>query len=145
MARPSPMHRLLQGDVGSGKTAVALAALLAAAQDGRQGAFMVPTEVLAEQHFTLCTPCSATWRAPVGRPAARSRRAPRDRVEDKARAAALERLASGAEERDRHARLVVGGLGFESLGAVVIDEQHRFGVEQRAALRAKGRRAPTCW
>jgi ATP-dependent DNA helicase RecG len=131
LAGPFPMHRLLQGDVGSGKTVVALAALLGAVQSGHQGALMVPTEVLAEQH-------AAAVRAMVGDLPVRVELLT-SRVKGKARAAMLADLASGA------IGIVVGthallseGVDFGSLGVVVIDEQHRFGVEQRATLRAKG-------
>jgi len=133
LAGPFPMHRLLQGDVGSGKTVVALAALLGAVQSGRQGALMVPTEVLAEQHATAV-------RAMLG-PLVDEVRIEllTSRVKGKARTALLEGLANGDVDIvvGTHA-LLSEGVTFQSLGAVVIDEQHRFGVEQRATLRDKG-------
>ena len=143
MARPAPMHRLLQGDVGAGKTVVAVAMLLTAVQSGHQGALMAPTEVLAEQHaagvrtllegFGLDDPASLLGERPleVALLTGRTPAAERRRV--------LAGLADGSIP------LVVGthallseGVGFAALGAVVIDEQHRFGVEQRAALRTAG-------
>jgi ATP-dependent DNA helicase RecG len=137
------MHRLLQGEVGSGKTVVALTALLTAVQGGYQGAFMAPTEVLAEQHELtmrsmldgLTVPAHGTLLAerPV-RAALLTNRTP---------AAARRRIAEAlaAGEIDilvgTHA-LIYGGVEFARLGVAVIDEQHRFGVEQRDLLRAKG-------
>jgi ATP-dependent DNA helicase RecG len=131
LARPSPMNRLLQGDVGSGKTLVAVMALLTAVEAGYQGVVMAPTEILAEQHLTTVRALVA----PLGVPVAL--------------------LASGQKSRDREAALaavrageasvVVGthaliqeGVGFHRLGLAVVDEQHRFGVLQRASLRGKG-------
>jgi len=140
MAGPFPMHRLLQGDVGSGKTVVALAALLGAVQSGHQGALMVPTEVLAEQHFSAVRALLGDLEGPGGMAGGEVRvELLTSRVKGKARAALLTGLASG------DVGLVVGThallteeVEFASLGAVVIDEQHRFGVEQRATLRSKG-------
>ncbi len=131
LAGPFPMHRLLQGDVGSGKTVVALAALLGAVQSGHQGALMVPTEVLAEQH-------ASAVRAMVGHLEVRVELLT-SRVKGAARRTMLEGLASGevAIVVGTHA-LLTDEVEFGSLGVVVIDEQHRFGVEQRATLRAKG-------
>jgi ATP-dependent DNA helicase RecG len=133
LAGPFPMHRLLQGDVGSGKTVVALASLLGAVQSGHQGALMVPTEVLAEQH-------AAAVRAQLG-PLADEVRVEvlTSRIKGAARTRLLDALASGevAIVIGTHA-LLSEGVDFHSLGVVVIDEQHRFGVEQRATLRAKG-------
>jgi len=140
MAGPFPMHRLLQGDVGSGKTVVALAALLGAVQSGHQGALMVPTEVLAEQHFSAVRALLGDLEGPGGMAGGEVRvELLTSRVKGKARTAILSGLASG------EVGLVVGThallteeVEFASLGAVVIDEQHRFGVEQRATLRSKG-------
>jgi ATP-dependent DNA helicase RecG len=140
MAGPFPMHRLLQGDVGSGKTVVALAALLAAVQSGHQGALMVPTEVLAEQHFTAVRALLGDLEGPGGTAGGDVRvELLTSRVKGKARAALLEGLRTGAigVVVGTHA-LLTEEVSFHSLGCVVIDEQHRFGVEQRAALRAKG-------
>src|SRR3989441_7555675 len=131
MAAPFPMHRLLRGDVGSGKTVVAALAVLTAIEAGYQAAVMAPTEILAEQHFM-------TFRQllePLGVTVALLTSASRPR-ERKARRAAL---AAGeiACVVGTHA-LVQEGVEFRRLGLAVVDEQHRFGVEQRARLRAKG-------
>jgi ATP-dependent DNA helicase RecG len=131
LAGPFPMHRLLQGDVGSGKTVVALAAVLGAVQSGHQGALMVPTEVLAEQH-------AVALRQMLGGLDVRVELLT-SRVKGQARTQLLADLASGEVQIavGTHA-LLTEGVDFKSLGMVVIDEQHRFGVEQRATLRAKG-------
>ena len=144
MARPAPMHRLLQGDVGSGKTVVAVAVLLTAVQGGHQGAFMAPTEVLADQHhlgvaelldgMTVPDPSTLLGSRPllVALLTSRTTAGERRRIVDG--------LAEGTVDVSigTHA-LIQEGVEFASLGAVVIDEQHRFGVEQRAALREKNR------
>ncbi len=140
MAGPFPMHRLLQGDVGSGKTVVALAALLGAVQSAHQGALMVPTEVLAEQHFSAVRALLGDLEGPGGMVGGEVRvELLTSRVKGKARAAVLDGLASGGVGIvvGTHA-LLTEEVAFGSLGCVVIDEQHRFGVEQRATLRAKG-------
>ncbi len=144
MASALPMHRLLQGDVGSGKTVVALATLLMSIDGGRQGAFMAPTEVLAEQHAAALRADVSDLR--VADPAVLG--GERDvvvqlltgRVKGKERHAVLDALATGGVDIvvGTHA-LLTDDVRFASLGAVVIDEQHRFGVEQRAVLRDKGR------
>ena len=147
MARPVPMHRLLQGDVGSGKTVVAVAVLLTAVQGGHQGAFMAPTEVLADQHhlgvaellngMTVPDPSTLLGSRPllVALLTSRTTAGERRRIVDG--------LAEGTVDIliGTHA-LIQEGVEFASLGAVVIDEQHRFGVEQRAALREKNRDGP---
>ena len=131
MSRDIPMNRLLQGDVGSGKTLVAVAAVLLAARNGMQSALMAPTELLAWQHAgrlaPLLLPFGIALEAVFGSQSARSR------------SGALERLASGeaAVAVGTHA-LLTQGVEFDRLGLAIIDEQHRFGVEQRARLRAKG-------
>jgi ATP-dependent DNA helicase RecG len=144
LARPIPMHRLLQGDVGAGKTVVAMAALLSAVQGGHQGAFMAPTEVLAEQHFAGLRPLLAGLEVPDEgtslfgeRPVTMELLA--NRVTGKERQRVLGALAAGEVDLvvGTHA-LIQDAVAFRSLGVVVIDEQHRFGVEQRAALREKG-------
>jgi len=142
----APMHRLLQGDVGSGKTVVAVCALLAAVQGGHQGALMAPTEVLAEQHYLgirgllegLTVPDDRDQSSLLGdRPLGlalltnRSTKSERTRMADDLRAGTIDILIG------THA-LIQESVEFRSLGVVVIDEQHRFGVEQRAALRDKG-------
>ncbi len=140
MAGPFPMHRLLQGDVGSGKTVVAVAALLAAVQSGHQGALMVPTEVLAEQHFSAVRALLGDLEGPGGMAGGEVRvELLTSRVKGKARTAVFDGLAAGdvGIVVGTHA-LLTEEVRFRSLGCVVIDEQHRFGVEQRATLRAKG-------
>jgi ATP-dependent DNA helicase RecG len=140
MAGPFPMHRLLQGDVGSGKTVVAVAALLAAVQSGHQGALMAPTEVLAEQHFTAVRALLGDLEGPGGMAGGDVRvELLTSKVKGKARTAVLHGLASGDVGLvvGTHA-LLTDEVAFRSLGCVVIDEQHRFGVEQRATLRSKG-------
>jgi ATP-dependent DNA helicase RecG len=132
LQRPGPMNRLLQGDVGSGKTVVALLASIVAMENGLQVALMVPTEILAEQHF-----------ANISRllQASRFRVALLTGATGAARKSHLAEIESGAVQLviGTHA-LVQGDVRFKRLGLVVIDEQHRFGVLQRATLRAKGLR-----
>lgn len=131
LRRTSPMQRLVQGDVGSGKTIVAALAVLHAVEAGFQAAVMAPTELLAEQHLQNFT----RWLAPLDLDIAwLSGKQP-----GKARRTTLERLASGqaAVAVGTHA-LFQEGVEFASLGLIVVDEQHRFGVHQRLALREKG-------
>ena len=142
LAERYPMHRLLQGDVGAGKTVVAVSALLAAVDGGHQGALMVPTEVLAEQHcssigalldgLTVGTDATLFGERPLRLELLTNRVAGTDR------SAVLAGLASGDVDIviGTHA-LIQERVVFSSLGLAVVDEQHRFGVEQRAALRAK--------
>jgi len=134
LARPAPMHRLLQGDVGSGKTVVAALAAAVAIDAGWQCALMAPTEILAEQHFRKLV----GWLEPLGIGVAWLTGS----VKGKARAKMLERVASG------EAGLVVGthaviedAVQFKQLGLAIVDEQHRFGVQQRLELRRKLGRA----
>jgi ATP-dependent DNA helicase RecG len=131
MKRPQPMNRLLQGDVGSGKTIVALMAALVAMENGFQVAFMAPTEILAEQHFITIRRLLEASRFRLalltGATPAKKRRELQAEL-----AAGSIHLAVGT-----HA-LVQDPVGFRELGLVIIDEQHRFGVLQRATLRAKG-------
>jgi ATP-dependent DNA helicase RecG len=131
LQKEQPMNRLLQGDVGAGKTIVALLAALVAMENGLQVAFMAPTEILAEQHYTniarLLQPSRFRVALLTGSTATVSRREQLAQVE----AGAIQ-LVVGT-----HA-LVQGDVAFKQLGLVVIDEQHRFGVLQRAMLRAKG-------
>lgn len=139
LARPRPMHRLLQGDVGSGKTLVALEALLAAVQSGFQGAIMAPTEVLADQHFinlrALLGPLGEGGGL-FGGPRLAVLTAS---VTGAARERLLGEIAAGEVNIlvGTHA-LLSEGVNFQRLGAVVVDEQHRFGVHQRVRLREKG-------
>ncbi|HTT87440.1 MAG TPA: ATP-dependent DNA helicase RecG, partial [Acidimicrobiales bacterium] len=146
LARPTPMHRLLQGDVGSGKTVVAVVSLLVAVQGGRQGAFMAPTEVLAEQHALGVRELLAELTVPDPARLGGVRPVTVGLLTSRTPAAERARLHEGL--RDGTVDLVVGThalltdeVRFAHLGVVVIDEQHRFGVEQRAALREKGRAA----
>jgi ATP-dependent DNA helicase RecG len=132
LAREVPMTRLVQGDVGAGKTVVAVAALLAAVDSGAQGALMAPTELLAEQHARNLN----AWCEPLGVEVAFLS----GRLKGRQRSAQLARLASGdaALAVGTHA-LFQDDVSFRELGLVVVDEQHRFGVDQRLALLEKGR------
>ena len=131
MQRPHPMNRMLQGDVGAGKTIVALMAALVAMENGLQVAFMAPTEILAEQHFFNISRLlqNSRFRAALltGSTASAARKRQLADVE-----AGTIPLVVGT-----HA-LVQGDVRFKQLGLVIIDEQHRFGVVQRAQLRGKG-------
>ena len=131
LQRPQPMNRLLQGDVGAGKTIVALIAAVVAMENGLQAAFMAPTEILAEQHFVNISRLLQTSRFRVALLTGSTGSA--------ARREQLAQVESGAIQLvvGTHA-LVQGDVTFKQLGLVVIDEQHRFGVLQRATLRAKG-------
>ena len=143
LAGPHPMHRLLQGDVGSGKTVVAVAAMLTAVQGRHQGAIMAPTEVLAEQHFAGIQQLVKDLQVPDSQNLFGDRPLRVElltgRITGEKRKQVLSDLASGGVDIvvGTHA-LIQDGVVFNSLGVVVIDEQHRFGVEQRAALSQKG-------
>lgn len=134
LSRPHPMQRLLQGDVGSGKTIVAALAALQAIESGYQASVMAPTEILAEQHYRKF----AHWLEPLGIQVAWLAGS----LKKKEREAATARVESG------EAMLAVGThalfqdqVTFNKLGLAIIDEQHRFGVHQRLALRMKGSRS----
>ncbi|GAB4169086.1 MAG: ATP-dependent DNA helicase RecG [Rhodocyclaceae bacterium] len=131
LAAAHPMQRLLQGDVGSGKTVIAALAMLRAAENGWQAALMAPTEILAEQHHRGLT----AWLEPLGM---RIAWLPGGR-KGKERRALLEELASGRQllAVGTHA-LIEEAVAFARLGLAIVDEQHRFGVRQRIALREKG-------
>jgi ATP-dependent DNA helicase RecG len=138
LAEPVPMNRLVQGEVGSGKTLVALRAMLAVAQSGGQSALLAPTEVLAHQHLRSIVATLGPDLAATLRPTLLTGQLPTAE-----RKRALLAAVSGA------ASIVVGThallsdtVGFFDLGLVVVDEQHRFGVEQREALRLKGALPP---
>ena len=139
LASAAPMHRLLQGDVGSGKTVVALSALLVAVQGGYQGAFMAPTEVLAEQHHLSATAMLAGLAVPSEGGLFDERPVRVELLTNRTTAAERRRLVAGLGQGEvdilvgTHA-LLYGDAPFSRLGVVVIDEQHRFGVEQRALL-----------
>ena len=131
MKSPSPMNRLLQGDVGSGKTVVALITMLIAVENGYQAALMAPTEILAEQHFITIHTLLEKLGVEVVLLVGGQNRGERERL--------LERIIAG------EAKIIIGThaliqetVDFHQLGLVVIDEQHRFGVMQRATLREKG-------
>jgi ATP-dependent DNA helicase RecG len=133
MRAPSPMHRLLQGDVGAGKTIVALLAAIVAMENGLQVAFMAPTEILANQHYSNIARLLASSRFRV------------DLLTGSTPGLQKHTVTSHIERGSTH--LVVGthalvqeAVKFHKLGLVIIDEQHRFGVEQRATLREKGLR-----
>ncbi len=132
LARGHPMLRLVQGDVGSGKTVVAALAALQAVEAGAQVAVMAPTELLAEQHYQNFH----AWLAPLGVAVARLS----GKVKGRARDAALATLAAGTAPVaiGTHA-LFQDDVRFARLGLVIVDEQHRFGVHQRLALRDKGK------
>ena len=147
LERPVPMARLMEGDVGSGKTVVALAAMLAAVEAGYQAVLMAPTEVLAEQHYrTICTLLSGDPEPPLNGlvslpylPLPLRTVLLTGSTRTKERRDALEAIRHGG------AQIVVGthaliekGVQFHRLGLAVVDEQHRFGVMQRAELREKG-------
>ena len=133
MRRPFPMNRLIQGDVGSGKTIVALLAMLLAVSNGQQAALMAPTEILAEQHLatlrTLLQPLGLEVALLTGT------------VKGRSRQQLLQRISEGevAVLVGTHA-LLYENVQFHGLGMIVVDEQHRFGVMQRAGLRQKGLR-----
>jgi ATP-dependent DNA helicase RecG len=134
LAKPTRMSRLLQGDVGAGKTVVALMAMAAVAEGGAQSALMAPTELLAAQHFRTIQPLAEKAGLSValltGKQPAAERRA------------ILEAIANGSVNiiMGTHA-LFQGAVEFANLGLVVVDEQHRFGVSQRLALTDKGKHA----
>ncbi|MEW5308228.1 MAG: hypothetical protein WDW38_000203 [Sanguina aurantia] len=124
------MLRLVQGDVGSGKTVVAALAALAAIQAGQQVALMAPTELLAEQHLRSFR----HWLQPLGIEVEWIA----GKQQGKARALAMQRIADGAPMAIGTHALMQEGVAFARLGLVIVDEQHRFGVQQRLALRDKG-------
>lgn len=130
LASSKPMHRLVQGDVGSGKTVVALLALLVAIENGFQGAMMAPTEILAEQHYRqfqrLLTPLGLKCAIVLGKHGVKERRAVRQEI-----------LSGQAHVAVGTHALLEDDVEFKNLGMIVIDEQHRFGVKQRARLKAK--------
>jgi ATP-dependent DNA helicase RecG len=130
IGEPRPMLRLVQGDVGSGKTIVAALAALAAVESGQQVALMAPTELLAEQHLHHFR----HWLTPLGIEVAWLA----GKVAGKARQQALQRVASGAPVVIGTHALMQEGVAFAQLGLVIVDEQHRFGVQQRLSLRDKG-------
>ncbi len=134
LGQPHPMQRLLQGDVGSGKTVVAALAMLQAAESGYQAALMAPTEILAEQHYRKL----AGWLQPLGLELAWLSGS----LKKSQKKAMAEKLAAGEIllAVGTHA-LIEEGVDFANLGLAIVDEQHRFGVQQRLALKKKGQSA----
>lgn len=130
LSQDAPMLRLVQGDVGAGKTVVAALAALQALEAGYQVALMAPTEILAEQHFINFT----KWLAPLNIEVAWLA----GKLKGKARAKALEQIASGVPMVVGTHALFQDEVQFHNLALAIIDEQHRFGVQQRLALRKKG-------
>ncbi|MFG0381839.1 ATP-dependent DNA helicase RecG [Pseudomonas sp. zbq_18] len=136
LAQDEPMLRLVQGDVGAGKTVVAALAALQALEAGYQVALMAPTEILAEQHYLNFT----RWLQPLGIDVAWLA----GKLKGKARAAALEQIASGTPMVVGTHALFQDEVQFRNLALAIIDEQHRFGVQQRLALRQKGINGRLC-
>jgi ATP-dependent DNA helicase RecG len=134
LGQPHPMQRLLQGDVGSGKTVVAALAMLQSAECGYQAALMAPTEILAEQHYRKL----AGWLLPLGLELAWLSGS----LKKSQKKAMAEKLATGEVllAVGTHA-LIEEGVEFANLGLAIVDEQHRFGVQQRLALKKKGQSA----
>lgn len=130
LSQHEPMLRLVQGDVGAGKTVVAAFAALQAIEAGYQVALMAPTEILAEQHFINFT----RWLQPLGLETAWLA----GKLKGKARATALEQIAAGVPMVVGTHALFQDEVRFRNLALAIIDEQHRFGVQQRLALRQKG-------
>ena len=131
LTKPHPMHRLVQGDVGSGKTMVAMLSALVAIENGYQSAIMVPTEILAEQHYLNCKKYLEPLGVTVGLLTGSMKTAERKQT--------FEMLKNGLIQMvvGTHA-LIQDEVVFKNLGLVTIDEQHRFGVHQRSQLKGKG-------
>ncbi|MGY4524954.1 ATP-dependent DNA helicase RecG [Pseudomonas sp. UBA4617] len=136
LSQHEPMMRLVQGDVGAGKTVVAALAALQALEAGYQVALMAPTEILAEQHYLTFK----RWLEPLGIEVAWLA----GKLKGKARAAALEQIANGAPMVVGTHALFQEEVKFKHLALAIIDEQHRFGVQQRLALRKKGVAGELC-
>tara|TARA_B100000902_G_scaffold324564_1_gene318791 strand:+ start:720 stop:2855 length:2136 start_codon:yes stop_codon:yes gene_type:complete len=144
LSSEQPMHRLLQGDVGAGKTLVAMHALLIAVAEGHQGALMAPTEVLAEQHYINLVELARSLEVEDQSTLAGVRPLSIKLLTNGVTGSDRQRVVQGME--DGSVDLVIGthaliqeGISFSSLSVVVVDEQHRFGVEQRSVLREQGR------
>ena len=142
LASPQPMHRLLQGDVGAGKTLVAVATMLAAVQGGHQAALMAPTEVLADQHAIGIRTLLDSLRLSDEKNLFGDRQLRIELLTNKVKGAERKAILAGIADGSvdiaigTHA-LIQDKVSFQSLGVVVVDEQHRFGVEQRSRLRDK--------
>ena len=138
LAKQHPMNRLLQGEVGSGKTLVALRAMLAVADSGGQAALLAPTEVLASQHYaSIYESLGSDLAAKVGLTLLTGQMSTADR-----KRAMLQMVSGKAQIVVGTHALIANKVEFFDLGLVVVDEQHRFGVEQREALRLKGKTSP---
>jgi ATP-dependent DNA helicase RecG len=149
LQQPRPMSRLLQGDVGSGKTVVALAAMLVAVVNGMQAVMMAPTEILAEQHYRTVV---ELLQGVMDRTTAGETISEHLARVSETRVGLLTGSLSQADKEEQHRRIAEGevdiivgthaliqeGVAFKHLGLAIVDEQHRFGVTQRAALRQKG-------
>lgn len=135
MEKKTPMHRLVQGDVGSGKTVVALLALVKTVENGYQGAFMAPTEILAAQHYDNFLHLLKDTEIRIGLLTGSQRKKEHDKLQEQIKAHEIDIIIG------THA-LIQEKTEFASLGLVVTDEQHRFGIGQRAALKEKGMRVP---
>ncbi len=131
LSKPHPMHRLVQGDVGSGKTLVALAASLVAKENKFQTAIMVPTEILAEQHYQNATKYLEPLGVTIGLLTGSMKTAERNQTYEMLKNGLIDVIVG------THS-LIQEAVEFKNLGLVVIDEQHRFGVHQRSLLKAKG-------
>jgi ATP-dependent DNA helicase RecG len=131
MSSDRPMNRLLQGDVGSGKTLVAVAAIIAAVDNGCQAALMAPTEILAEQHYLVLSKLLPSFGINVELLIGAVKKRDKERICERVR------MGETPVVVGTHA-LIQEGVDFKRLGVAVVDEQHRFGVVQRAALRNKG-------
>ena len=142
LSSPQPMHRLLQGDVGAGKTLVAVATMLAAVQGGHQAALMAPTEVLADQHAIGIRALLDSLRLSDEKNLFGDRQLRIELLTNKVKGAERKAILAGIADGSvdiaigTHA-LIQDKVSFQSLGVVVVDEQHRFGVEQRSRLRDK--------
>ena len=135
MEKPEPMRRLVQGDVGSGKTVIALLALVKTVENGYQGALMAPTEILARQHYENFSKSLADTGIRIGLLSGRLTKKKREEMYARIAAHEVDLLIG------THA-LIQEGVQFDELGLVVTDEQHRFGINQRAELERKGDRMP---
>jgi len=140
LEKPSPMNRLLEGDVGSGKTVVATMAILNAVLNGYQVAYLAPTEILANQHFNNISRLLESWPIKI---ALLTREKKEVKTKNRKRKIKKEKLLK--EIKDGELDLVIGthaliqeGVQFKNLGLIIVDEQHRFGVQQRALLAARG-------
>lgn len=131
LSKNKPMNRIVQGDVGSGKTAIAAACAYLAYINGKQSALMVPTEILAEQHFASLSPQLSSLGMKVALLTGSTKAAEKRRIKEKCENGELDLIIG------THA-VISEDVAFNSLGIIIVDEQHRFGVRQRASLASKG-------